>query len=188
MNIGSVDRSNEKPLPAEFRRAAALADLQEGKPTRAEVNGTPILLVKSGANIFALAETYSHLGGPSAEGRVEGETIAALPNAKPSRTQPRAGKRSLMPKGSPRMRPSRSSKACVPNGKNEREKASGARRQHPSPRRLRRSGPSRFSKPTKTPPGSSPLTFVLRMPRSILKSSPRPETWMSTPAAAFSLA
>lgn len=40
--------SAEKDLPQEFRRAAAEADLQEGKPLRVKIEETPILLVKSG--------------------------------------------------------------------------------------------------------------------------------------------
>lgn len=70
-----VDRSAEKELPQEFHRAAAAADLEEGKPLRATVEGTPIVLVKSASNIFALAETCSHLGGPLAEGKAEAGTI-----------------------------------------------------------------------------------------------------------------
>lgn len=70
-----VDRSAEKDLPKEFRRAAAAADLKEGEPVRVEIDDTPIVIVKSGPNVFALAETCSHLGGPLAEGKVEDGTI-----------------------------------------------------------------------------------------------------------------
>jgi nitrite reductase/ring-hydroxylating ferredoxin subunit len=74
-NRVGVDRSAEKDFPQEFRRAAAEADLQEGKPLRVKIDDTPIVLVKSGSEVFALAETCSHLGGPLAEGTVEGQTI-----------------------------------------------------------------------------------------------------------------
>lgn len=70
-----VDHSVEKPLPRDFHRALALAELEEGKPAKAEIDGTPIVLVKSAGRIFALADTCSHLGGPLSEGKVEGETI-----------------------------------------------------------------------------------------------------------------
>lgn len=70
-----IDRSAEKELPGEFHRAAATADLEEGKPLRAKVGETPIVLVKSGTNIFALVEACSHLGGPLSEGKVDGDTI-----------------------------------------------------------------------------------------------------------------
>ncbi len=51
------------------------SDLGEGKPIRAEHNGTPILLVRRGSQIYALAETCSHLGGPLSEGKLEGDVI-----------------------------------------------------------------------------------------------------------------
>ena len=50
-------------------------ELQEGKPVRAEHNGTPILLVRRGSQIYALAETCSHLGGPLSEGKLDGYVI-----------------------------------------------------------------------------------------------------------------
>jgi nitrite reductase/ring-hydroxylating ferredoxin subunit len=36
---------------------------------------TPLLLVKRGARISCLAETCAHLGGPLAEGKLEGDTV-----------------------------------------------------------------------------------------------------------------
>src|SRR5260370_12671745 len=47
----------------------------EGKLTRALYKGTPILLVRLGRKIYALAETCAHLGGPLSEGKLEGETV-----------------------------------------------------------------------------------------------------------------
>jgi nitrite reductase/ring-hydroxylating ferredoxin subunit len=49
--------------------------LQESKPTRAEHNGVPILLVRKGLRIFAMAETCSHFSGPLSEGKLIGDTI-----------------------------------------------------------------------------------------------------------------
>jgi len=48
------------------------SDLGEGKPIRAEHNGTPILLVRRGSQIYALAETCSHLGGPLSKANLRG--------------------------------------------------------------------------------------------------------------------
>jgi nitrite reductase/ring-hydroxylating ferredoxin subunit len=42
---------------------------------RAEHNGTPILLVRRGSQIYDLAETCSHLGGPLSEGKLDGDII-----------------------------------------------------------------------------------------------------------------
>ena len=51
---------------------SALAD---NKPTRAVHNGVPILLVRRGDRVFALAETCSHFSGPLSEGKLEGDSI-----------------------------------------------------------------------------------------------------------------
>ena len=49
--------------------------LEDSKPTRAVYHGTPILLVRKGERIFALAETCSHFSGPLSEGKLIGDTI-----------------------------------------------------------------------------------------------------------------
>jgi nitrite reductase/ring-hydroxylating ferredoxin subunit/uncharacterized membrane protein len=70
-----VDHSASESLPSEFERVLSESDLGEGKPVRAKHDGTPILLVRRGSQIFALAETCSHLGGPLSEGKLDGEVI-----------------------------------------------------------------------------------------------------------------
>lgn len=70
-----VDHSDSEKLPEEFASVLSEANLPEEKPVRAEHNGTPILLVRRGNKIFALAETCSHLGGPLSEGKLDGEII-----------------------------------------------------------------------------------------------------------------
>ena len=49
--------------------------LKENKPTRAVHNEVPILLVRRGERVFALAETCSHFSGPLSEGKLEGDNI-----------------------------------------------------------------------------------------------------------------
>lgn len=66
-----VDRTAGLSLPAEFVPVLAEADLPEGEPRRVEANGAPVLLVRHGQQIHALAETCSHRGGPLAEGKLE---------------------------------------------------------------------------------------------------------------------
>lgn len=62
--------------PRDFVDVMAEADLPERTPHRATVAGAPVLLVRDGARIHALAETCSHMGGPLAEGRLEDGGIA----------------------------------------------------------------------------------------------------------------
>ncbi len=70
-----VDHTDADKLPDEFTPVLPESDLHDEKPGRAEHNGTPILLVRRGAHIYALAETCSHLGGPLSEGKLEGDVI-----------------------------------------------------------------------------------------------------------------
>jgi nitrite reductase/ring-hydroxylating ferredoxin subunit/uncharacterized membrane protein len=70
-----VDRTSGQEFPENFVPVLAEKDLAEGKPTRAEHDGVPILLVRRGERVFALAETCSHFGGPLSEGSLEGDSI-----------------------------------------------------------------------------------------------------------------
>lgn len=70
-----VDHTNSEKLPDEFTPVLPEASLHEGKPVRAEHNGIPILLVRRDSQIYALAETCSHLGGPLSEGKLDGYVI-----------------------------------------------------------------------------------------------------------------
>ena len=70
-----VDRTDGQEFPEEFVTVMAEAGLEEGRPTRAEHNGVPILLVRRGERVFALAETCSHFGAPLSEGKLMGDSI-----------------------------------------------------------------------------------------------------------------
>ncbi len=61
--------------PDSFTRAAREAEVLEGQPRRAEVDGVRVVLVRRDGRIHALGETCSHLGGPLAEGQVDGDAI-----------------------------------------------------------------------------------------------------------------
>ena len=74
-NIG-VDHTASEKLPEDFARVAADSDLPPRKPVRVEHDGTPILLVRQGSHVYALAETCAHLGGPLSEGKLEDDTIS----------------------------------------------------------------------------------------------------------------
>jgi len=70
-----VDHTAAEKLPEDFTAVFAESSLEEGKPTQAEHNGTPILLVRRGSQIYAMAETCSHLGGPLSGGTLDGDVI-----------------------------------------------------------------------------------------------------------------
>ncbi|MGI8745957.1 MAG: Rieske 2Fe-2S domain-containing protein [Bryobacteraceae bacterium] len=70
-----VNHTAGQTFPAEFALVLAESELPEGKPTRAQRDGAPILLVRRGGKIFAVAETCSHLGGPLSEGKLVENTI-----------------------------------------------------------------------------------------------------------------
>lgn len=65
----------EEELPKEYTAAVAEDELTDGKPVKATVNGTDLLILKRGNKIYAMAEKCSHMGGPLAEGTVEGDSI-----------------------------------------------------------------------------------------------------------------
>ncbi len=70
-----VDRTDGQSFPQDFVPIMPEAGLAEAKPTRIEHDGVPILLVRSGTRIFALAETCSHFSGPLSEGKLDGDSI-----------------------------------------------------------------------------------------------------------------
>jgi nitrite reductase/ring-hydroxylating ferredoxin subunit len=74
-NRVGVDRTAGQPLPTDFVAVLAESDLADDKPTRAVHDGVPILLVRRGGRLFAIAETCSHFSGPLSEGELAGDSI-----------------------------------------------------------------------------------------------------------------
>ena len=70
-----VDRTAGQSFPEDFTAILAESKLAESTPTRAMYEGVPILLVRRGQRIFALAETCSHFSGPLSEGKLVGDSI-----------------------------------------------------------------------------------------------------------------
>lgn len=66
-----INRNAYRNGPADFRAAIAASKLAEGQMVRVEVEGQPILLVKSGTKICALGAVCSHYGAPLNEGTTE---------------------------------------------------------------------------------------------------------------------
>lgn len=70
-----VDRTAGAEFPEDFVPVLAEAKLAYETPTRATHNGTPILLVRRGSRVYAMAETCSHFSGPLSEGKLVGDSI-----------------------------------------------------------------------------------------------------------------
>ena len=70
-----VNRAANADLPETFVRVARFDELVESQPKAAQVNDTAIVIVRQGAEAFALMARCAHAGGPLAEGKVEGHTI-----------------------------------------------------------------------------------------------------------------
>lgn len=70
-----VDHAPRESPPYRYTTVMAEADLSDDAPTRAELDGLGVVLVRHQSRVYALAETCAHLGGPLAEGTVEGESI-----------------------------------------------------------------------------------------------------------------
>ena len=67
--------TSDQGKPDAFVDVLDASALAENTPTRVHADGVAILLVKQRDKIFALRETCTHLGGPLAEGKLEGDSI-----------------------------------------------------------------------------------------------------------------
>lgn len=70
-----VDRTDGQVFPPEFVAVLPESELPDGKPTRAMHDGVPILLVRRGERLFALAETCTHFSGPLSDGKLIADSI-----------------------------------------------------------------------------------------------------------------
>ena len=62
-------------LPAKFTPVMDEKDLLEGKLKKATADDIPIVIVRKGGHILALADKCAHLGGPLSEGKLEGMCV-----------------------------------------------------------------------------------------------------------------
>ena len=65
-----VDRTDGLTFPENFTPVLPASELADSQPTRATHDGVPILLVRRGERVFAMAETCSHFNGPLSEGKL----------------------------------------------------------------------------------------------------------------------
>jgi nitrite reductase/ring-hydroxylating ferredoxin subunit/uncharacterized membrane protein len=70
-----VDRTAGQIFPEEFVAVLPESQLADNQPTRVMHNNVPILLVRRGERLFAMAETCSHFSGPLSEGKLSGDSI-----------------------------------------------------------------------------------------------------------------
>jgi nitrite reductase/ring-hydroxylating ferredoxin subunit/uncharacterized membrane protein len=70
-----VDRTAGETFPENFTAVLPESKLPDNTPTRAMYQGSPILLVRRGERLFAMAETCSHFSGPLSEGKLDGDSI-----------------------------------------------------------------------------------------------------------------
>jgi nitrite reductase/ring-hydroxylating ferredoxin subunit/uncharacterized membrane protein len=74
LQIG-VNRTSATDPPADEVDVAALADVPDGGMKRVDAGGYPVLLVRRGGEVYALAATCAHQGGPLDEGTLDGDVV-----------------------------------------------------------------------------------------------------------------
>jgi nitrite reductase (NADH) small subunit/3-phenylpropionate/trans-cinnamate dioxygenase ferredoxin subunit len=57
-------------------RAAALADVEPGRPRLVELDGTRVVLARVGEAVYACGDVCAHQGGPLSDGRLSGPRLA----------------------------------------------------------------------------------------------------------------
>jgi nitrite reductase/ring-hydroxylating ferredoxin subunit/uncharacterized membrane protein len=70
-----VDHTADHSPPEDFVPVLAETELREDELRRVAANGMPVLLVRRGQRIYAIAETCAHLGGPLSEGKLEDAAV-----------------------------------------------------------------------------------------------------------------
>lgn len=78
-DLAHVNHANTAGMPRRFTPVMAETDLEEGKLTRVDARGTPVVLLRRGDRIYALAATCSHLGGPLDEGELHENNTVTCP-------------------------------------------------------------------------------------------------------------
>jgi nitrite reductase/ring-hydroxylating ferredoxin subunit/uncharacterized membrane protein len=70
-----VDHAPRESLPDHYVPVLSDADLDEGELRKVDCRGVPVLLVRRQGEVFALANSCSHQGGPLNEGTLEGDVV-----------------------------------------------------------------------------------------------------------------
>src|SRR3546814_6922502 len=69
-----MGQDSSPPTGPDFTQGTPLAGIADGGMVAGHVGGEAVLLVARGGDVFAVAATCTHYGGPLAEGLVGGET------------------------------------------------------------------------------------------------------------------
>ncbi len=77
--IGTDHTAEGSAYPLEFTDVMKLADLSEQKLTCAMAAGVSVLLYREGADVYAIENTCSHMGGPLHEGKLIGNDCVECP-------------------------------------------------------------------------------------------------------------
>src|SRR5215813_776310 len=70
-----MSQEQQTPAGPDLSKGIALAELAEGEPLLGHVGDDEILLVRRGADVFAVDAHCTHYHGPLAEGLVVGTTV-----------------------------------------------------------------------------------------------------------------
>jgi nitrite reductase/ring-hydroxylating ferredoxin subunit len=65
-----VDVTVFEDYPGDWTAVVAESELTEGEPHQADLDGVPVMVVRSGGQVYALADRCSHRGGPLSDGDV----------------------------------------------------------------------------------------------------------------------
>ena len=60
---------------AEYVRACAVDDVQDGSAIRVMIEGVPVAIVRSDGEVYAIHDVCSHANVPLSEGEIEDQTI-----------------------------------------------------------------------------------------------------------------
>jgi apoptosis-inducing factor 3 len=71
----TADHDEKKPRGPDLKAGVPLDSLPANSPLLGHVDGDPVILVRAGQEILAVAATCTHYGGPLAEGLVVGDTV-----------------------------------------------------------------------------------------------------------------
>jgi nitrite reductase/ring-hydroxylating ferredoxin subunit/uncharacterized membrane protein len=65
-----VDNTVFEDYPGDWTAVVSESELVDGEPHRAELDGVPVVVVRTGDTVHALADRCSHRGGPLSDGKV----------------------------------------------------------------------------------------------------------------------